>query len=33
VRTLSHQLDVAAHKLAQLDQHWLGRPARRAAKV
>ena len=33
VRTLSHQLDVAAHKLARLDERWLGRLARRVAKA
>ena len=33
VRTLSHQLDVAAHKLARLDESWLGRFARRVAKA
>ncbi len=33
VRTLSHQLDVAAHRLAQLDETWLGRLARRVAKA
>jgi chromosome segregation ATPase len=33
VRTLSHQLDVAAHKLARLDESWVGRFARRVAKA
>lgn len=33
VRTLSHQLDVAAHKLARLDESWIGRLARRVAKA
>jgi hypothetical protein len=33
VRTLSQQLDVAAAKLARLDERWLGRLARRQAQA